>query len=141
MHLYLLVAWQLTLVFKIKYCHTSASPICSCRILRLIKNMAYYQSTNFAPIEPNKKKIENHSEYPFLDTKFNQYQIAYRYRDNLELLRGYLVYRLFSMNFLVNNQEKVKLNQKRYNRFSVQNKFRLQIGAKKLLVTVYSRMC
>ena len=46
--------------------------------------------------------------YPLLDTRFNQYRIAYRYRRSLELLRGYLVYRIFSINFLVNNQVKVE---------------------------------
>lgn len=53
------------------------------------------------------KKDEHPSKYPSLDTKFNQHEIAYRYRRNLELLRGYIVYRLFSIDLLVDNQEKV----------------------------------
>ena len=53
-------------------------------------------------------KQETSKEYPTLDTRFNQYRIAYRYRRSIELLRGYLVYRVFSINFLVNNQTKVR---------------------------------
>lgn len=74
----------------------------------MYRNSITYQSTATVPIENEIKKQEKRPEYPFLDTKFNQYQIAYRYRQSAELLRGYLVYRLFSINFLVNNQDKVK---------------------------------
>jgi len=80
--------------------------------LRLYQNSISYQSITTVP-ETNKiKKKEIHPQYPLLDTKFNQYQIAYRYRRSIELLRGYFVYRLFSINFLVNNQDKVKFKKK-----------------------------
>ena len=67
----------------------------------------YFQSTAVLTKNENEKK-DVRPEYPLLDTRFDQYQIAYRYRRSTELLRGYLVYRLFSINFLVNNQAKVK---------------------------------
>jgi hypothetical protein len=82
--------------------------ICSCRTLQLLKKQLYSKSTTVSALRKN-KETDIHSEYPLLDTRFNQYQIAYRYRRSIELLRGYLVYRLFSINFLVNNQAKVKL--------------------------------
>jgi hypothetical protein len=75
--------------------------------LQLFKNQIYFQSTNVSIINKNEKN-NIISVYPLLDTRFNQYRIAYRYRRSAELLRGYLVYRLFSINFLVNNQAKVK---------------------------------
>jgi hypothetical protein len=75
--------------------------------LQLFKNQIYFQSTNVSTINKNGKN-NIISVYPLLDTRFNQYRIAYRYRRSAELLRGYLVYRLFSINFLVNNQAKVK---------------------------------
>lgn len=53
------------------------------------------------------RQFHESNNFPSLDTKFNQYRIAYRYRRSLELLRGYLVYRIFSINFLVNNQTKL----------------------------------
>lgn len=53
------------------------------------------------------RQFHESNKFPSLDTKFNQYRIAYRYRRSLELLRGYLVYRIFSINFLVNNQTKL----------------------------------
>jgi hypothetical protein len=95
--------------FKVKHFYSSTSTICSCRGLILLQNSIYYQSTNAVPVRNDNKKSEIRSQYPLLDTKFNQYRIAYRYRHNVELLRGYFVYRLFSINFLVNNQDKVKL--------------------------------
>ncbi len=82
-----------------KYLYPSRWIICSCRSLQRFKNQIYFQSTSVSP----KKE-----DYPLLNTKFNQYRIAYRYRRSIELLRGYLVYRLFSISFLVNNQAKVK---------------------------------
>ncbi len=75
--------------------------------MQLFKNQIYFQSTNVSIINKNEKN-NIISVYPLLDTRFNQYRIAYRYRRSAELLRGYLVYRLFSINFLVNNQAKVK---------------------------------
>ncbi len=75
--------------------------------MQLFKNQIYFQSTNVSTINKNGKN-NIISVYPLLDTRFNQYRIAYRYRRSAELLRGYLVYRLFSINFLVNNQAKVK---------------------------------
>ncbi len=75
--------------------------------MQLFKNQIYFQSTNVSTINKNRKN-NIISVYPLLDTRFNQYRIAYRYRRSAELLRGYLVYRLFSINFLVNNQAKVK---------------------------------
>jgi len=96
-------------IFQIRYFYPlSSSTICSCRNLKLIS----YQSTSSVPIINENTKKEIHPEYPLLDTKFNQYQIAYRYRRNIELLRGYFVYRLFSINFLVNNQDKVNFQEK-----------------------------
>ncbi|CAF1407073.1 unnamed protein product [Didymodactylos carnosus] len=47
------------------------------------------------------------SSFPKLDTDFNSHRIAYRYRGLGELLRGWFVYRLFSINILVNNQDKL----------------------------------
>ena len=59
-------------------------------------------------LTPDKSKGEDKpGEYAPLDTRFNQYRLAYRYRQTMELLRGYLVYRLFSIAFLVNHQAKV----------------------------------
>ncbi len=75
--------------------------------MQLFKNQIFFQSTNVSTINKNGKN-NIISVYPLLDTRFNQYRIAYRYRRSAELLRGYLVYRLFSINFLVNNQAKVK---------------------------------
>ena len=83
----------------------------SCRALQFYNKQIYCQSTTLAATNNHQNK-DIRSEYPSLDTRFNQYQIAYRYRHSLELLRGYLVYRLFSINFLVNNQAKVKLLKK-----------------------------
>ncbi|CAF1286958.1 unnamed protein product [Rotaria magnacalcarata] len=104
------------LMIKHTYRSTS-STICSFQTLKFIQNSIFYQSTYAAPIKHENKKQENkkqekkkqeiRQEYPLLDTKFNQYQIAYRYRNSFELLRGYLVYQLFSINFLTNNQEKI----------------------------------
>ncbi|CAF4141385.1 unnamed protein product [Rotaria socialis] len=94
------------LTIKHTYRSTS-STICSFRTLKFIQNSIFYQSTDAAPIKHENKKQEIRQEYPLLDTKFNQYQIAYRYRNTFELLRGYLVYQLFSINFLTNNQEKI----------------------------------
>jgi len=97
-----------------KYIRSSTLTVCSCRRLKLFQNSIYYQTTTTAlPVINEIKKQEVRPQYPFLDTKFNQYQIAYRYRHNIELLRGYFVYRLFSINFLVNNQDKVKFEKKK----------------------------
>lgn len=82
--------------------------VCRCQHLGPHHNFIAYQSTSALPVKNDEKKPEIRPQYPMLDTKFNQYQIAYRYRRNLELLRGYLVYRLFSISFLVNNQDKVR---------------------------------
>jgi hypothetical protein len=92
-----------------KHIRSTTSTVCSCRRLKLFRNSISYQSTTTTvPIIDESKKQEVRPQYPLLDMKFNQYQIAYRYRHNMELLRGYFVYRLFSINFLVNNQDKVK---------------------------------
>jgi hypothetical protein len=72
-----------------------------------LKKQICFQSTGISTKNENEKKNVQ-PKYPLLDTKFDQYRIAYRYRRSMELLRGYLVYRLFSINFLVNNQAKVK---------------------------------
>jgi hypothetical protein len=80
--------------------------------LKLYQTSVYYRSNSTVPSTNEKKKQEIRPEYPILDTKFNQYQIAYRYRHSMELLRGYFVYRLFSIGFLVNNQDKVKYKDK-----------------------------
>ncbi len=72
-----------------------------------MKKQIYFQSTSVSTKNQNEKK-DLQPKYPLLDTKFDQYRIAYRYRRSMELLRGYFVYRLFSINFLVNNQAKVK---------------------------------
>ncbi len=72
-----------------------------------MKKQIYFQSTVATTNNQNEKK-DVQPKYPLLDTKFDQYRIAYRYRRNMELLRGCFVYRLFSINFLVNNQAKVK---------------------------------
>ncbi|CAF1543467.1 unnamed protein product [Rotaria magnacalcarata] len=93
-------------MLTIKYLHRSTPIICSCRTKQLFTKQIYFQSTIASTADKNEKK-EVRSEFPLLDTKFNQYQIAYRYRRSMELLRGYLVYRLFSINFLVNNQVKI----------------------------------
>ncbi len=78
-----------------------------CRSLQPLKKQIYFQSTSVSTKNQNEKK-DLQPKYPLLDTKFDQYRIAYRYRRSMELLRGYFVYRLFSINFLVNNQAKVK---------------------------------
>lgn len=93
---------------KIQRICTANSTIGLCRCSRLYRNVIAHQSTDAVQVKNDEKKLEVRPQYPILDTKFNQYQIAYRYRHTLELLRGYLVYRLFSINFLVNNQDKVK---------------------------------
>jgi hypothetical protein len=88
----------------------------SCRNLKFYNKLIAYQSTtttNIPPATNENKKQEIRPQYPLLDTKFDQYQIAYRYRHSLELLRGYFVYRLFSISFLVNNQDKVKFPNKK----------------------------
>ena len=85
-----------------------------CRSSRLYRNFIVSQSTDAVRAETNENKAEVRPQYPILDTKFNQYQIAYRYRHSFELLRGYLVYRLFSINFLVNNQDKVKFRTEKF---------------------------
>jgi hypothetical protein len=91
-----------------KHIRSSTSHVRSCRRLKLIRNPVSYQSTvTTIPVINESKKQEVHPPYPLLDMKFNEYQIAYRYRQNMELLRGYFVYQLFSFNFVVNNQDKV----------------------------------
>ncbi|CAF0747211.1 unnamed protein product [Adineta steineri] len=89
-------------MLTIKRLRPSASVICSCRTTQLFTKQIRAQSTSTSSTNKNEK-----IEYPLLDTKFNQYQIAYRYRRSIELLRGYFVYRLFSINFLVNNQTQI----------------------------------
>ena len=95
------------LFVQIKHLYPSTSIISSYRTLQVLN----FQSTTVS-VKNKNKKPDTHSDHPVLDTRFNQYRIAYRYRRNIELLRGYLVYRLFSINFLVNNQAKVKLLKK-----------------------------
>jgi len=86
--------------------------------IRLSQNLFVYkrqircQSTTATSSKTENEKDKFPIDYPLLDTRFDQYQIAYRYRRSMELLRGYLVYRLFSINFLVNNQAKVNGKQK-----------------------------
>ena len=72
-------------------------------------NLILRRAASTTPVANDSKRAEVRPEYPLLDTKFDQHRIAYRYRRTLELLRGYLVYRLFSVNFLVNNQDKVNV--------------------------------
>ncbi|CAF1041000.1 unnamed protein product [Rotaria sp. Silwood1] len=93
-------------MLAIKRLYPSTSIIGSCRARQLLTKQIYFQSTTVLTTDKNEKKTID-SEFPLLDTRFNQYQIAYRYRRSIELLRGYLVYRLFSINFLVNNQTKI----------------------------------
>lgn len=45
---------------------------------------------------------------PKLDLSFEDCQTAFKAKSNFELLRGYLVFQLCSMNFLVENQKKVR---------------------------------
>lgn len=52
------------------------------------------------PHQPNKPK---------LDLNFEDSRTAFKAKSNLELLRGYLVFQLCSLNFLVENQKKVSL--------------------------------
>ena len=73
----------------------------------MLKKQIRLQSTIVSSTINQNEKKDTKSEYPLLDTKFDQYKIAYRYRRSMELLRGYLVYRLFSIDFLVNNQTQV----------------------------------
>ncbi|CAF2584732.1 unnamed protein product [Rotaria sp. Silwood2] len=87
----------------IKRLYPSTSIICSCRVRQLLTKQIYSQSTTVLTTDKHEKK-NIRTEFPLLDTRFNQYQIAYRYRRSIELLRGYLVYRLFSINFIVNHQ-------------------------------------
>ncbi|CAF1316198.1 unnamed protein product [Adineta steineri] len=94
-------------MLTIRHICPSTTRLCLCQNIKLFPKTVYYASTSSVPIIDENKKQESRPEYPLLDTKFNQYQIAYRYRHSLELLRGYLVYRLFSINLLVNNQDKI----------------------------------
>lgn len=75
--------------------------------LVLISPRLCFQSTA-SSLNKNFGKGDHVQNYPLLDMRFNQYRIAYRYRRSIELLRGYLVYRIFSIDFLVNNQTKVR---------------------------------
>ncbi|CAF1080901.1 unnamed protein product [Rotaria sordida] len=93
-------------MLTIKRLYPSTSIICSCQAKQLLTKQISFQSTTVLTTD-KKEKQDIHSKFPLLDTRFNQYQIAYRYRRSIELLRGYLVYRLFSINFLVNNQSKI----------------------------------
>lgn len=93
-------------MLSIKYLNSTQSTIRLSRNLYLYKRQIRCQSTENISKNENEKKTTS-PEYPLLDTQFNQYRIAYRYRRSMELLRGYLVYRLFSINFLVNNQAKL----------------------------------
>lgn len=56
-------------------------------------------STNFQ--EPNQR--------PKLDLSFEDSKTAFKAKSTAELLRGYIVFQLCSLNFLVNNQKTVKL--------------------------------
>ncbi|CAF1325409.1 unnamed protein product [Adineta ricciae] len=91
---------------QVKHFYPSSSINCLCRTVQLFSKQICHQSTSVANAHTNEKK-DLKSEYPLLDTKFNQYRIAYRYRRSIELLRGYFVYRIFSINLLVNNQTKI----------------------------------
>ena len=95
--------------FEIKILGRSALVPNLCTAQQLFRSQIYFQSTAISITDKN-KNTEKTKEFPILDTNFNQYQIAYRYRRTIELLRGYLVYRLFSIDFLVNNQAKVSRN-------------------------------
>ncbi|CAF0933333.1 unnamed protein product [Adineta ricciae] len=94
-------------MLKIKHFCPTKSTICLCRRIQFFPTAISHVSTTSIPNPNGNQKQETRPDYPFLDTKFNQYQIAYRYRHTIELLRGYFVYRLFSINFLVNNQNKI----------------------------------
>jgi hypothetical protein len=87
--------------------YPSALSICSCRTLQILKKQIDFQSTDSSVTNKNRKS-NIPVEHPILDTRFDEYRLAYRYRRSIELLRGYLVYRLFSIDFLVNNQVKVR---------------------------------
>ena len=95
-----------TYALKIKQLRPPTSSL----MFRRAANTISVQSTNTMPIANDSKRPEVRPQYPLLDTKFDQHRIAYQYRHTLELLRGYLVYRLFSINYLVNNQDKVNVD-------------------------------
>ncbi|CAF1215173.1 unnamed protein product [Rotaria sordida] len=94
-------------MLTIKHFYPSVSTICLCRTLKLSPQSIYFLSTKVDSTTNENKKQETHVQHPALDTRFNQYRIAYRYRHDMELLRGYLVFRIFSINFLVNHQDKI----------------------------------
>lgn len=95
-----------TYALKIKQLRPPTSSL----MLRRAANIISVQSANTIPVAKDSKRPEVRSQYPLLDTKFDQHRIAYQYRHTLELLRGYLVYRMFSINSLVNNQDKVNVD-------------------------------
>ncbi|CAF4039968.1 unnamed protein product [Rotaria sp. Silwood2] len=94
-------------MLTIKHFCPSTSTIFLCRSVKLLPKSIYYLSTNVNSTTNKNKEQEIHSQYPLLDTKFNQYRIAYHYRHTIELLRGYLVFRIFSINFFVSHQDKI----------------------------------
>ncbi|CAF2365613.1 unnamed protein product [Rotaria sp. Silwood2] len=94
-------------MLTIKHFCPSTSTIFLCRSVKLLPKSIYYLSTNVNSTTNKNKEQEIHSQYPLLDTKFNQYRIAYHYRHSIELLRGYLVFRIFSINFFVSHQDKI----------------------------------
>ena len=61
-------------------------------------------NANDASIEFNPPK-----EKPFLDLSFQDSKTAFKSKSNLDLLRGYLVFQLCSINFIVNNQKQVRI--------------------------------
>jgi len=94
-------------MLTIKYLNPTRSTIRLSQNLFVYKRQIRCQSTTATSSKTENEKDKFPIDYPLLDTRFDQYQIAYRYRRSMELLRGYLVYRLFSINFLVNNQAKL----------------------------------
>ncbi|CAF0731856.1 unnamed protein product [Rotaria sp. Silwood1] len=94
-------------MMMIKHFCPSNPTICLCRTVQVFPKSIYYLSTNVDSLTNENKKQKIHSQYPLLDTKFNQYRIAYHYRRSIELLRGYLVFRIFSIHAFVNHQDKI----------------------------------
>jgi hypothetical protein len=54
-------------------------------------------------------ELNHENQKPKLDLTFEDSKTAFKAKNNLELLRGYLVFQLCSMNVLVDNQKTVNL--------------------------------
>lgn len=76
--------------------------------LRVLNQRSTLHGSTSVPVsQKQNEKQEIIEKYPLMDTKFDEYKIAYQYRRNYELLRGYLVYLMFSIDTFVTNQDKV----------------------------------